>query len=206
MNPLIPFRYLASAGLACGILANATPAAAQYYYQSYSGNFRGNGFHSAPTVVYELSPHQIGRLVTRQGYRPEAAPVYDDEVAVLVATDAAGRRTRLTVDSYSGRIVARRLLDAGKPRQQVAARPADAKAALPKPPLVPRGNAAPLASPAPAKPATRPAQPKPPAQALGTPAAPRRVDIPPPAPLDGPAPVRAPAEAPINSVPPAALE
>jgi hypothetical protein len=201
-----PFRLLAAFCLAGGVFAGSAPASAQFYHYGYPGHHRGYSYFPAPTAVYELSPRQINQMVTRQGYRPEAFPVYDDEVAVVVATDAVGRRMRLTVDSYSGRIVASRPLEAGKPRQQVAARSQDQKAAPPKQPDASRRNAAPLAPPPPAKPPARAEQPKQPAQALGTRAAPRRIDIPPPAALDGGGPPREPAQAPINSVPPAALD
>jgi hypothetical protein len=202
----VRFRLFAASCVAGGFLAASAPASAQFYHYGPLGYHRGYGYFPPPTTVYELSPRQINQMVTRQGYRPEAFPVYDDEVAVVVATDTLGRRMRLTVDSYSGRIVARRPLDAGKPRQQVAARPLDQKAAPPKQPDASRSNAAPLAPPPPAKPPVRAEQPKQPAQALGTRAAPRRIDIPPPAALDGGDPPRGPAQAPINSVPPAVLD
>jgi hypothetical protein len=205
--------------LASGLVLMAAPASAQWYASTYR----------PPVIMDELSPREIMQVAARHGFSQISRPVYGDDFAVVSATDRNGRRSKVMIDSFSGRML-RAMPMAGaehRPREQVAqARtPAVAPAVrqlvpntptqtlatpdkptvvrrepmLPAQPLMPNPKAGSTVLP----PAAAPAQPKP-TQAT---AQPRRIDMVPPAELDAPptAP-RAPAGAPINSVPVAPLE
>jgi hypothetical protein len=227
------------ARLAGMVLAGATVSAAapgtaeaQFFFQPPF--HRPLGFymmhrphHYRPPVVEELSPREVMAAVQRQGFRDPSGFRYDDDVAVVTATARDGRRFRLEVDIYSGRIVdtfpvrpeprpqvAQRAPDQGaavrravpEQRNDVRVTPERPPTTIRREPLLPpqpqQAKPPPKAEPRPQPPT---AQQQPPA---GTRAAPRRIDITPPAALDDvrpPAPA-APSGPPINSVPPAALE
>jgi hypothetical protein len=221
-----------------GFLAAAapTPAAAQFFHHPHHRpmqfhlNF-GRPHYIQPPVVDELTPRDIVMAVGRYGFRDISRPRYLDDVAVVLATAQDGRRMRLEVDLYSGRIIdamavrqerrqlVQRAPDQGaairrgvpEQRRDVRAAPEPAPATRPPttirrepmlPPQPQQTRPAPKAEPRPQPPA---AQQQPP---TGTRTTPRRIDITPPAALDEvrpPAPA-APSGPPINSVPPAGLE
>lgn len=216
-------RQLMAVGSVALVGALATTSASAQFY-NHPALFR-----HAPPAVYELNPRQLMAAVSRQGFRPETGPVYDEEIAFLTATDAAGNRSRLAVDTYSGQIVQRRPLQPRRDQQKLAQRVPGSGAVVATPPstaerkvstapekVIPvRPDAAKSpVTPPPLRPKALEAAPKPPASAKPAEAvaaspkpAPRRIEFPAPAALDGigdQAP-RGPS-APINSVPPAPLE
>jgi hypothetical protein len=183
-----------------------------------------------PVVLDEVTPREVHGLVRRQGYHDPSSPVYRDDVVIVSALDPSGRRVRLVLDVYSGRIIDRQAAPQG-PRERVVQRvpdqgptikrtvpePAERRAVTPeRPTTIRREPMLPPQVTTPAPPRSRTVQPekpvappRPPEAAVGsgTREAPRRIDMVPPAELDAP-PARpaAPAGPPINSVPPAGLE
>jgi hypothetical protein len=184
-----------------------------------------------PVVMDEVTPREVHGLVLRQGYSKPSNPVYRDDVVIVSALDPAGRRVRLVMDVYSGRIIDRQAAPQ-RPREQVVQRvpdqgptikrtipePTERSAVTPERPTIIRRE--PLLPPqvtTPAPPRSKVVQPekpvapppRPPEAAVGsgTREAPRRIEMVPPAELDAP-PARPlpPAGPAINSVPPAALE
>lgn len=184
-----------------------------------------------PVVMDEVTPREVHGLVRRQGYRNPSSPVYRDDVVIVSAQDPSGRRVRLVLDVYSGRIIDRQA-SPQSPRERVVQRVPDQgpaiKRAVPDP--TERSSATPerpttirrepmlppqVTTPAPPrsrivqpeKPVSPPQRPPEAAVGSGTREAPRRIDMVPPAELDAP-PARpvAPAGPPINSVPPAGFE
>ncbi len=206
--------------VSCSLMLVASPASAQWFASTYR----------PPVIMDELSPREIAQVAARHGFTHVSRPVYGDDFAVVSATDRNGRRARLTIDSFSGRVL-RAVQLPGSPeprspdsrsREQVAqARtPAVAPAvrqavpdtatqtrATPDKPTVVRRE--PMLPPQPLiqnpKAVTAPPlAPKPPQAAVQ----PRRIDmLPPPAELDAPpsAP-RGPAPALAPMVPVAPLE
>jgi hypothetical protein len=186
-----------------------------------------------PVVLDELTPREIHGRVLRQGYNNPSRPIYRDDVVLVTAVEPSGRRVRLVLDVYTGRIVDRQVVAQPRPREQVVQRVPDQGTAIrrtvPEPterssvtperptiirrePLLPPQTTTPTAPrgriAAPEKPAE--AAPKPPDTAAvgsGTRTIPRRIEMTPPAELDAP-PIRpvVPSGPPINSVPPASLE
>jgi hypothetical protein len=214
-----------------------TPAQAQFFFGAPI--FRPF-VHRPHYFVYphdhdeELTPREIVLAVQDYGFRDATRPVYRADVALLSATDRDGRRLRLTVDVYSGRILSAQPLP-GQHRDRLAQRAPDQGAAVRRgvpesrqdaratpdrppttvrrepmlPPQPPQAQP-PRATPERMRPAQQPA-PRPPAARAepGTRNQPRRIDITPPAALDEVRPVPAPAQPsgpPINSVPPVGLE
>jgi hypothetical protein len=219
---------LAAAG---GLLALASPGPAQAQF-FFGLPFYRQHYYQPPVVMDELTPREVIATVREYGFRDATRPVFRDDVAQLLATDREGRRLRLTVDLYSGRIVnavpARQQLAQRAPDQGAAVRRAvpdvkrDARAVPDRPPTTvrrepmlppqpdtirPRQAKPPKAQPAPQPPTARAPAPVSPV-VPGTPARPRRIDIVPPATLDDvkPQAVPAPSGPPINSVPVAPLE
>jgi hypothetical protein len=188
-----------------------------------------------PVVMDELTPREAVSIVIRQGYRSPSRPVYQDDVVLVSAIDPSGRRMRLVLDVYSGRIVDRLAVTPPRPipqpREQVVQRVPDqgpvirrsvpeqtekTRATPERPttirrePMLPPQVSAPSTPrakiTAPEKPAAA-AQPPQAAVGSGTKETPRRIDMLPPAELDAPpAAPKAPSGPPINSVPPAGLE
>jgi hypothetical protein len=202
-----------------------------------------------PVIMDEMTPREVVHSVRRQGFINPSLPQYRDDFVVLTATEPGGRRVRLMMDVYSGRIVERRSLghrsvqeqrepsqaqDPRRQRDQVVQRVPDQGAAIKRsvpeseqrtratperpsvirrePLLPPQANpsqAAPGMLRSPKNQETPVPQAAPPQAAVGTgtKTEPRRIDMVPPAALDDvpAAPKRAPG-APINNVPPAALE
>jgi hypothetical protein len=228
------FRKVMSAALAAvaGTLLSAAapaPAAAQFFYDApyhrphFFRPFFGPQLHRPPVIAEELTPGEVAAVVRDHGFRDASRPRFEDDVALVTATDRNGNRLRLSIDLYSGRIVetepvrpqrerqVQRAPDqGGAVRRGVPETREDVRAAPDRPPTTVRRE--PMLPPQPqqeAKPPPRPAQPPTAGVAPGTKAQPRRIEITPPAALDDvkrpPAPA-APAGPPINSVPPAALE
>jgi hypothetical protein len=227
-----------AAVLATGLLAVGAPTAAQaqFFYHSFQRPFQfylnyGRPHHHGMPLAEELTPREIMHAVSRYGFRDISRPSYGDDVAIVTATARDGRRLRLEVDVFSGRIVdtfplrqdrrqlAQRAPDQGAavrrgvPEQRRDVRTAPETAPASRPPTTVRRE--PLLPPQPQQ--TRPApgtepRPQPPVArqqpAPGAPAGPRRIDITPPAALDEARPPlpAAPSGPPINSVPPAGLE
>lgn len=228
----------AAAILAGGLLAIGAPgtAQAQFFFHSYYRPFQyhlnlGRPFHHELPIAEELTPREIVASVSRHGFRDVSRPAYEDDVAIVTATGRDGRRMKLEVDVFSGRIVdqlpvrperrklAQRAPDQGaavrrgvpEQRRDVRIAPEPTPATRPpttvrREPMLPpqpgQVRPAPKAEPRPQPPT---AQQVPPA---GTRATPRRIEMTPPAPLDDvrpPAPSQPPGP-PIGSVPPAALE
>jgi hypothetical protein len=186
-----------------------------------------------PVVLDELTPREIHGRVLRQGYNNPSRPVYRDDVVLVTAVEPSGRRVRLVLDVYTGRIVDRQAVAQPRPRDQVVQRvpdqgptirrtvpePAERSAVTPeRPTVIRREPMLPPQATTPAPPRGRNAEPEKPAAAApkppesaavgsGTRTAPRRIEMTPPAELDAP-PARsvAPSGPPINSVPPAGLE
>jgi hypothetical protein len=184
-----------------------------------------------PVVLDEVTPREVHGLVRRQGYRNPSSPVYRDDVVIVSALDPSGRRVRLVMDVYSGRIIDRQAAPP-RPREQVVQRMPDQgptirrtapeqterSAVTPeRPTTIRREPMLPPQVTTPAPPRSRIVQPDKPAAApprppeaavgSGTREAPRRIEMVPPAELDAPPPKPAvPAGPPINSVPPAGLE
>ncbi len=185
-----------------------------------------------PVVMDELTPREIHGRIARQGYSQASRPVYRDDVVIVSAVDPSGRRVRLVVDVYSGRIVNSQALPTPRPREQVVQRvpdqgptirrtapePTERTTVSPeRPTIIRREPLLPPQTTTPAPPRGQITQPvRPPAAApqppeatvgTGTRETPRRIEMTPPAELDAP-PLRpvAPAGPAINSVPPAALE
>jgi hypothetical protein len=207
-----------------------------------SAGAQAQWFTYRPQVIMdEMTPREVVHSVRRQGFSNPSHPQYRDDFVLLTATEPGGRRVRLVVDVYSGRIVDSRLLghrsvqerrEPARPREQFVQRVPDQGAtirrnvpdseqktrATPERPSVIRRE--PLLPPQanPANPRQQqllknqnaPAAPKAPAEATvgsGTKNQPRRIDMVPPAALEDVPKAAAPAPgAPINSVPPAALE
>jgi hypothetical protein len=202
-----------------------------YHSFSYRTHFFRPHVYQPPVLEEELSPRAILGAVHRQGFRNASRPVYREDVALVTATDRQGRRARLSVDTFTGRIVDLQPL-APERRERLAQRaPGEGAAVRRAVPDNRRETSAPAErSPAPRPPTTvrrEPMLPPQPQQATpprppvtrpptaeaapvqpGTRAAPRRIDVvPPPAALDDVRPPTvAPSGPPINSVPPAALE
>jgi hypothetical protein len=184
-----------------------------------------------PVVMDEVTPREVHGLVRRQGYSNPSTPVYRDDVVIVSALEPSGRRVRLVLDVYSGRIIDRqaapprpreqvvqRVPDQGPTIKRTAPEPTERSSATPeRPTTIRREPMLPPQVTTPAPPRSRIVQPekpvvpspRPPEAAVGsgTREAPRRIDMVPPAELDAP-PARpvAPAGPPINSVPPAGLE
>jgi hypothetical protein len=230
LSQLVP-----AAALAAGLFTVGAPTAAeaQFFYHSYHRPFQfylnyGRPHHQTP-LAEELTPREIVISVSRYGFRDISRPSYADDVAIVTATARDGRRMKLEVDIFSGRIVdtfpirqerrqlAQRAPDQGAavrrgvPEQRRDVRGAPEPGARPpttvrREPLLPpqpqQSRPAPRTEPRP-QPPVAVQQPTP-----GTRTEPRRIDITPPAALDDvrpPAPA-APSGPPINSVPPAGLE
>jgi resuscitation-promoting factor RpfA len=184
-----------------------------------------------PVVMDEVTPREVHGLVRRQGYSKPSNPVYRDDVVIVSALDPSGRRVRLVLDVYSGRIIDRKALPQ-QPREQVVQRvsdqgptikrtapePTERSSVTPeRPTTIRREPMLPPQVTTPAPPRSKVVQPekavtpppRPPEAAIGsgTREAPRRIEMIPPAELDAP-PARPlpPAGPAINSVPPAALE
>ncbi len=215
------------AGTAFSAAAPGT-AEAQFFFQpSFHRPF---GFYMMhwphyyrPPVVEELTPREIMAAVERQGFRNPSGLRYLDDVAVVTATTRDGRRMKLEVDVLSGRIV-----DAfpirQEPRQQLAQRAPDQGAAVRRavpdhrkevrsapdrppttvrrepmlPPQPQQAKPPPKAEPRPQPPTAQQTGPQPP---VGTRQQPRRIEFPPPAPLDD-VPSREP---PLQPSPPGAV-
>jgi hypothetical protein len=184
-----------------------------------------------PVVMDEVTPREVHGLVRRQGYRNPSSPVYRDDVVIVSALEPSGRRVRLVMDVYSGRIIDRQAAPT-RPREQVVQRvpdqgptikrtapePTERSAVTPERPTTIRRE--PMLPPQvttptpprsrivqPEKPVASPVRPPEVAVGSGTREAPRRIDMLPPAELDAPpAKPVAPVGPPINSVPPAGLE
>jgi hypothetical protein len=232
---------IAAAAGAMMTLAAPQPAAAQFFFgmpfyrpHFFEPHFHRRNVYQPPVMVEELTPREIIHSVHRYGFRDVTRPDYRDDVVLVTATNREGRRLRLEVDLYSGRIldaapVTRHQLAQRAPEQGAAVRRAvpdsrlDARAAPDRPPTTVRREPMlppqpqqqakpPLARPQQAVPPKAQPSPQPPTAKAepGTRAQPRRIDITPPAALDDvkrpPAPPAPPAGPPINSVPPAALE
>ncbi len=185
-----------------------------------------------PVVLDELTPREIHGRVQREGYSSPSRPVYRDDVVLVTAVEPSGRRVRLVLDVYTGRIVDRQAVPQPRPREQVVQRvpdqgptirrtvpePTERSAVTPERPTIIRREPLlppqpPSASPprgrvaVPEKPAVETPRPPEAAVGSGTRTTPRRIEMTPPAELDAP-PVRQPVPSgpPINSVPPAGLE
>ena len=211
--------------LATGALSLSTVSAqAQWFGHPYR-----------PPVVYdELTPREMAFAVVRQGYRSPSQIAYRGDFAAVNAIDADGRPVRLALDIYSGRIVNSTYLTQSPPkprqkREQIVQRVPDqgavirntvpdastkTRATSERPSIIKREPLLPPQGPVipkkqlvtPEKPA-QPAQPPQATVGSGTKNTPRRIEFGPPAELDAPPlPQKLPTEAPINSVPPAALE
>ncbi len=236
---LLDFRRVKGAALASafgGLLyaASAAPAAAQFFYDApyhrphFFRPFFGPQFLRPPVMAEELTPGEVAAVVRGHGFRDASRPRFEDDVALVTATDRNGNRLRLSIDLYSGRIVEaeplrpqRERLVQRAPDQGAAVRRGvpetreDVRAAPDRPPTTVRRE--PMLPPQPqreakpprATPPPRPAQPPTAGVAPGTKIQPRRIEITPPAALDDvkrPPAAAAPTGPPINSVPPAALE
>jgi hypothetical protein len=207
--------------LASGIMFMAAPASAQWFASAYR----------PPVIMDELSPREVMQVAARHGFSQISRPVYGDDFAVVSATDRQGRRAKVMIDSFSGRMLRTMPMaggadvrrDAPKPREQVAQvrSPAVAPAVRQAVPDAPTQTRATPDKPTivrrepmlPAQPMTQNPKagatvvaPVPPTSPQ-TAAQPRRIGMVPPAELDAPptAP-RAPAGAPFNSVPVAPLD
>ncbi|MGL4638031.1 MAG: hypothetical protein ACRCWF_18780 [Beijerinckiaceae bacterium] len=184
-----------------------------------------------PVIMDEMTPREIVHSIRSQGFRNPSHPQYRDDLVVVSATEPSGRRVRLLLDVYSGRIVDIRPLahrsvqerrEAPRPREQVVQRVPDQGAAIrrsvpdseqrarvtPERPTIIRRE--PML-PAPQQKVTPEAQTpaKAPPQATvgsGTRTEPRRIDMVPPAGLDSAPAAPKPLPAPAPIIPPAALE
>jgi hypothetical protein len=223
-------RSLLLTGLTIAFIGNATMDAQAQWFA-----------YRPPVIMDEMTPREVVYSVRRQGFSNPSHPQYRDDFVVLTATEPGGRRVRLMVDVYSGRIVDSRPLahrsvqerrEPARPREQVVQRAPDQGAtirrnvpdseqkarATPERPSVIRRE--PLLPPQ-ANPAQQrqpqilrnqnnlPVQKAPPEASVGsgTKTDPRRIDMVPPAALeDVPKAAKPAPSAPINSVPPAALE
>jgi hypothetical protein len=194
-----------------------------------------------PVIMDEMTPREVVHSVRRQGFSNPSQPQYRDDFVLLTATEPGGRRVRLTVDVYSGRIVDSRPLahrsvqerrEPARPREQIVQRVPDQGATIRRnlpdnaqktratperpsvigrePLLPPQTNPARPRQQQLLKEQESPAARKAPPEATvgsGTRNQPRRIDMVPPAALEDVPKTIAPAPgAPINSVPPAALE
>jgi hypothetical protein len=206
--------------LTSGLVLMASPASAQWFANAYR----------PPVIMDELSPREVMQVAASHGFSHISRPVYGDDFAVVSATDRHGRRSKVMIDSFSGRMLRTMPMAGGerRPREQVAREqvaqartPAVAPAvrqAVPdtttqtratpdKPTIIRREPMLPaqplVTNPKAGANVVAPAAPKAPQTA----AQPRRIDMVPPAELDAPpsAP-RAPMGAPIKIVPVAPLE
>jgi hypothetical protein len=203
------------------VLSSAGVAQAQWFAPRY---------YQPPIVLDELTPREILGRVRNLGYSSPSRPEYRDDVVIVSATDTSGRRFRLVLDAYSGRLVER--FAAPQPRQNIVQRTPDQGATIrntvpeqtertvatpDRPTTIRREPILPPQTTTPTPPKSRIVQPEKPVEApkppeasvgTGTRDQPRRIDITPPAALDAP-PERPKApsnEPPINSVPPVGLE
>jgi hypothetical protein len=214
-----PLRMVLATGVL--VLSCAGTAQAQWFAPRY---------YQPPVVLEELTPREVLGRVRSLGYSSPSRLDYRDDVVIVSATDPSGRRVRLVLDVFSGRLIERST--APQPRQNVVQRAPDqgstirntvpeqterTRAAPEKPVTIPREPVKPPQSATPALPKSSIVQPekpveppKPPEASIGsgTRDQPRRIDITPPAPLDAPveAPKTRPATPPLNSVPPVGLE
>ncbi len=190
-----------------------------------------------PVIMDEMTPREVVHSVRRQGFINPSQPQYRDDFVLLTATEPGGRRVRLLLDVYSGRIVESRPLghrSVQERREQVVQRVPDQGATIRRavpdseqktrstperpsvirrepmlPPQINPSQAIPRQQIAPRNQVTPVAPVTPPQAAVGsgTKTEPRRIDMVPPAGLDDvPTAPRPVPGAPINSVPPAALE
>ncbi len=217
--PMTSWRMALAASVL--LLSSAGVAQAQWF---------GPRYYQPPVVLEELTPREVIGRVRSLGYSKPSRVEYRGDVVVVAATDPAGRRVRLVLDAYSGRLVDRAAVP--QPRQNAVLRAPDQGAAIrntvpeqiertratpEKPPTIPREPVKPPQSAVPALPKTSIVQPEKPVEApkppeasvaIGTRDQPRRIDITPPAPLD--APVQAPRAQspapPLSNVPPVGLE
>jgi hypothetical protein len=221
-----PFRgSMRAAFAACVIVSGSAGIAHAQWFQRY---------YQPPVVMDELTPREAVQRVLAQGYSKPSRPIYEDDVVVLSATEPSGRRVRLVLDVYSGRIIDSitiRTARPARPHEQVVQRAPDQgptiRRSVPDPveptratperpatirrePMLPPQTTTPVPSrPRVVAPETPQAPARPPEASVGTGTKdmPRRIEMVPPAALDAPpAPTRPPAGPPINSVPPAALE
>jgi len=228
--------FLGASVAAGAIAASAGFAQAQWFGSRYGYGYGHQEpssywvpYHRRPPVVLdELGPGEIVAALQSRGFTRISRPAYGEDFAVVRALSPAGRPVRLTIDIFSGRIldreaepverepqVVQRAPDQGPAiRRAVPETTAPARAAPERPPAAKREPVMPREATPPAPPPNRrivrPEQAEPsakPPAAVGTRQQPRRIEIAPPAPLDAPpAPKPRQPEAPINSVPPAALE
>jgi hypothetical protein len=219
------------AAMAGGLAAVTTPTAAQAQFFFGAPFWRPYAFHQRPYYHFarpqfedeELTPREIVLAVQDFGFRDATRPVFRDDVALLAATNREGRRLRLTVDIYSGRILSAAPIQGPPPRERQAQRAPEQGAAVrravpdsrqdarvtpekppttvrrepmlpPQPQTPPRQAQPPRATPERLKPAQQaPAQPPAAKAQPSTPATPRRIEITPPAALDDVKPAPAPA-------------
>jgi hypothetical protein len=208
-------------------LAAPTPAQAQFFF---GAPFYRPFFHRPPPHHHfarpsfddeELSPREIVMAVQEYGFREATKPVIREDVALLAATNREGRRLRLTVDVYSGRILSAEPVPNQPPRERLTQRVPDQGAAVrravpetrqdvratpekptvvrrepmlpPQPQPQPRQAQPPKATPERLKPAQQaPAQPPAAKAEPGARTQPRRIDMTPPAALDDVKPAPAP--------------
>lgn len=97
------------AALGAGLAASGA-AQAQFFFDTWGGTFRERwedddlpGYRDA----LPLDRADIRAILARRGYRLDAPMARDNDVFIVQAIDPAGRRLRLIVDAFDGRILRR---------------------------------------------------------------------------------------------------